>query len=568
MLNITCHYEQDKPEWMDGGVKQEEMAEQLKREVKEKAQRRRGERGGERAVHSSDHSASGTDTITGDLVMLSPSRLRNPSILNGPEGRQSNGAVRPCPMEFSIGFQRDGIGCTLSSSNPSERVPFGRSDTILLTFYLEHLLTFLFPFYHPSLLQGGKGWVLEMMVSSPVVRQTALCQSSYFFSLARETANHDVLWEMVLAQTRDAFEVLRQSLQVLSSWDIAEHMHGAARIMAGIMQVQRFEIAVLSFSNCQAHLNGALAIFEQMLNSTGAVESATPSSRFHAVVDKLGPTSWVLPTQGIQVPSAEQAAFHFSSSLLILDDIIASTVLQEQPKLYKYHGSLLGLDDGAQPTIDLETTVGCQNWVMRQIGEIAMLDAWKQQCKRAGNLDVMELVRRATAIKEPLQSNLTRLESSPATTPVKDNGLLDILTADYYRQSKASSSQSSLITRVWAHAALIYLFVVVSGWQPASAEVHYHVSQIIQLLTHEISPPALLRTAVWPFCVAGCLAEPTQACYLRSLVEPLQPPSVFGTVRKALGIMEEVWRSRNSGDAASRDLAACFRSQGDLILLV
>src|SRR4051794_34348167 len=44
-LHIVCHYHDEKPEWMDGGVKQEEMSERLKREVKENAiYRRRGER--------------------------------------------------------------------------------------------------------------------------------------------------------------------------------------------------------------------------------------------------------------------------------------------------------------------------------------------------------------------------------------------------------------------------------------------------------------------------------------------------------------------------------------------
>lgn len=73
---------------------------------------------------------------------------------------------------------------------------------------------------------------------------------------------------------------------------------------------------------------------------------------------------------------------------------------------------------------------------------------------------------------------------------------------------------------------------------------------------------------MWPFCVAGCLAEPAQEAHLREMVESLQPPSVFGTVRKALEIMENVWRNRDVGDFANCDLATCFRGQGDLVLLV
>jgi len=51
-------------------------------------------------------------------------------------------------------------------------------------------------------------------------------------------------------------------------------------------------------------------------------------------------------------------------------------------------------------------------------------------------------------------------------------------------------------------------------------------------------------------------------------VEALQPPSVFGTVHKALEIMENVWHNRDAGGTASHDLATCFKSQGDLVLLV
>jgi C6 transcription factor Pro1 len=196
------------------------------------------------------------------------------------------------------------------------------------------------------------------------------------------------------------------------------------------------------------------------------------------------------------------------------------------------------------------------------------LDAWKQQCKRAGNLDVMELVHRATALKDFLEAHLTSLEINPAIIRKEGNNMLEVFTADYWQESKTPASQNSLVTRVWAHAALLYLFVVVSGWQPASVDVRYHVGQIIELLTSQISPPELLRTMVWPFCVAGCLAEPALEPQLRGMVEALQPPSVFGTVRKALEIMETVWCNREARDAANRDLAMCFRSQGDLVLLV
>ncbi|KAI3322971.1 fungal-specific transcription factor domain-containing protein [Xylariaceae sp. AK1471] len=563
-LNITCYYDQEKPDWMDGGVRQEEMAEKLKREVKERGHRRLGSR----ATHiSSDGAAFGRATTSARTVLPQTVSTQPMSDAFELSPLSHSGGIEPCPKAFDVTTPRRAV-CQFATSGARDGVAFGSSDAILIMFYIEHVLPFLFPFYHPPLLQGGRAWVLEMMISSPVVRQATLCQSSYFFSLSRDTANGEVDWEIVLAQTREAFEVLRQSLQVINSSNITEHVHGAVRVMSSIMQVQRFEIAVLSFDNCQAHLNAALALFRQLLDIGDTTEPLGLGSSFRAVMNQLGPPSRIFPAQCGQVPSAEQAAFRFSSTLLIFDDIIASTVLQEQPRLYEYHRVLLEDIDGTGLSIDLEAAVGCQNWVLLHIGETSVLDAWKQRCKSSGNLDVMELVRRATLIKSCLETRLAGLEADTIPSPKESNSVFDVFAADYNQYTKTIARQKPLVTSVWAHAALIYLSVVVSGWQPASADVRYHVERIFQLLIHEISPPELLRTMVWPLCVAGCLAEPALQTQLYNMVEALQPRTVFGTLRKALEVMESVWRNVDSGDVASRDLATCFRIQGELVLLV
>ncbi|KAF1841394.1 uncharacterized protein K460DRAFT_379483 [Cucurbitaria berberidis CBS 394.84] len=564
-LHIVCHFDQDKPEWMDGGVRQEEMAERVKSEVKEKGYLRREER----AVHVSVDQVSAAEATIDDVEMIfpiAPKCLPNPICASSrTTDTRSNGA-EPY-TEASTTSPLRPVDCLLLEKDPKESMILGGSDTILLMFYLEYLLPLLFPFYRPSVLEGGRAWILEMMTRSPVIRQTAFCQSSYFFSLARGTGDGDgdVHWETLLAQTRDAFEMLRQALRIIDGAGIAEHLHGAVRILASIMQVQRFEVAILCFDNCQAHLNAAVALFKQLLDSPGVTD---PNSSFKAVLTGLGPSSWIPLAPSVEMPSPEQAAFRFSSALLVLDDIIASTVLQEPPKLYEYHRSLLSNIDGNDPAINLEAIVGCQNWVLLEIGEIVVLDAWKVQCRRAGVLDVMELVHRATSIKVSLESQLARLETDPLCVSKESNSLLDVFAFDHGRHTRSLASQSNLVTRVWAHAALIYLSVVVPGWQPASVDVYYHVSRAVELIRHQISPPELLRTMVWPLCVAGCLAEPSHEAHFRGLVEALQPPSVFGTLRKALEIMENVWRNRDSEDASSRDLAMCFRSQGDLVLLI
>lgn len=534
---------------MDGGAKQEEMANRLKREVKESRRR--------------DRYMAHRHAIVEPTTYDNQKRVEQFAISESQ--RDKNNPQEPRPETANTPLQRE-HDCKFASKHVSGNMGFARSDTILLTFHLQSILPFLFPFYNPPILEGGRSWILEMMISSPVVRQATLCQSSYFFSLARGVSNDNSTWETVLARTRDAFSVLRQSLQFIQSSSITEHLHGAVRIMASIMQIQRFEVAVLSFENCRAHLNAALALFRQLLDSSEAVEPAGNRSKFASVISLLGPAIRLLTAQDVHVPSAEQAAFRFSSTILLFDDIIASAVSQEQPKLYEYHHCLLNSSDGTEPAINFETTVGCQNWVLLHVSETAMLDAWKQGCKSAGSLNMIDVVHRATPIKDSLERHLTQLGNNildPGSR--QSSSLLEIFMTGY---SQPLSAQTVLVTQVWAHATLLYLSVVVSGWQPHSIDVRYHVDKIIELLTSRISPPALLRTMVWPFCVAGCLAEPARIPHFRAIADALQPPSVFGTVRKALEIMENVWRNQDAEDSLSRDLATCFRNQGDLILLV
>ncbi|KAK7211564.1 hypothetical protein V2G26_018742 [Clonostachys chloroleuca] len=113
-LCITCHYGDKKPEWMDGGTRQEKMIEQLKREVKQNAPYRRFER----------------PHVSGDKVFNTGSgeRLAGPQNMM-PEPKQ-NGRDRSKESHVS---PSQGTSCFhLDRSSV-----VGRSDSILTTFYLQ-----------------------------------------------------------------------------------------------------------------------------------------------------------------------------------------------------------------------------------------------------------------------------------------------------------------------------------------------------------------------------------------------------------------------------------------------
>ncbi|KAL3496686.1 fungal-specific transcription factor domain-containing protein [Aspergillus germanicus] len=554
-LYITCHYSRGKPEWMDGGVRQKEMAVRIKAEVKESADRRRWKR----VIHASSSvpyndttSTAGSNELPDPLPSDQPpwTNAAVSSLMNGEAAPRTQTATPNCRPKTG---NHDVNGTTMN-----------QSDYILFSFYLEHLLPFLFPFYRPPILQGGRAWIMELMLNSPVMRQATLCQSSYFFSVIHGSSDCASLDALVGARTRDAFAMLRQSIQLIGNLDINEQLQDAARILVSIMQLQRFEIAIMSFQNCQAHLNAAVALFKRLMEDVGGLKAVGPRLAYGTVLQHLGPSTRILPTDSFQVPSAEQAAFSFASTLAILDDIITSTASQEEPKLYEYHRYLL---DDADSPIDAEAVVGCRNWILLGISEIARLDAWKQRCKRAGSLDMMELVRRASPIKSSLETGLAGLDIEPVNSTRGIGVLLSVFLGNN-GQGPVSLCQKTLAIPVWAHAALLYLFVVVSGWQPRSEEVAYHVTKILDTLTNGVEPPGLLRAIVWPFCIAGFLAQPHDEWRFRKLVHDLQPSSVFGTARKALELMENVWRNRDAGNSINFDLGTLFSSPGELILLV
>lgn len=517
---------------MDGGDGQTCKAEQVKREIKTKARLRRGEPIIQAASDFMVTRSNGAEPMAPDQSPGSSDIVTAGNVETMTQG----------PQEHADWSQH-------GPQARNEPHAFEGSDVVLSLFYLEKVLPFLFPFYNPSLRRGGKAWILEMMVKRPAIRQAILCQSSYFSVVSGEVIG-DASWESVLKQGESAFRTLRESLEVMENLDIEHNLGCAVRVMASILQVHRFEITIMSFGNWQTHLNAALRLFEQLLNGR---------SGFHGIMDRLGPPV-VRGVQNAQLPNPEQAAFRFSSALIIFDDIIASTMLQTRPVLYDYHRSLLcsGSEED-EPPVDTGAVVGIQNCVLLLIGEVASLDAWKMECEKNGNLDILELAQHATTIKKSLVFKLTEVEDMQVGENI---GL-----PDPPMNQGFGTSHRPLVTTIWAHAALLYLCVVTSGWQPANDDVRYHVNRVVEL-SYQIHPQALLRTIEWPFWIAGCLAEPAQETLFRQLIQGLRPPQLFGKLRKVLEIMENVWLRKARGHGATQCLAACFGTPEHPVLLV
>ncbi|KAI3323934.1 fungal-specific transcription factor domain-containing protein [Xylariaceae sp. AK1471] len=532
-LQITCHFGNEKPSWMDGGFRQKEKAEGVKREVRSAAARRRG-------------------TLPMDVLEpIAAEPDKDAGLATGGLNEQS--ALTQCPP-----FRGE---LTLDS----------KLDRHFMMLYFDHFFPFLFPFYKPLLLEGGRTWIIELVVGNQAMWHTTLCLSTYFVSVALDGAvsGHNVCktlaWEKLLKQMGVTFMMLQRNLQEVASSNTQDLIVKTSRTMGSIIQLQRFEISVGNFENCQKHLGAAIALFRQIFRAADNDIDSGKLPTFYGVLSHMGRPLWAITSQQSGAWSSDQAAFRFYSALLVVDDIIASTCMEKPPRLLEYHTQLLtnGGSPDEKPPLNLEDFIGCENWVMLQIGEIAALDAWKKSMRNAGQLDMMELVARASAIKQALLGNLARLDAA-ANTP-KTNWL-GLFTLYNDQLPPMPGGCTAFVTRVWAHAALLYLSVVVSGWQPGSAGIRENVVRTLALLG-QMPAPELLRTMVWPFCMVGCLAEPGEECRLRAMADALVPHRLFGAAWKALEIIENVWKCRDEL-TIDTDFAACVCSLGYVSLLV
>jgi C6 transcription factor Pro1 len=580
-LLITCHNGEQKPDWIDGGEKQQRMVAALKDEVKEKAPCRRSlAYASQRAAaeHLSDPLPAGADV---DMEM-DGKMLLDPQVVGSSEHHVDGTLLDPSSRDLALQSDANWIPI----KDPHQTTNWAGLNRGFIVSYLDYYFPFMFPFYQPSILDCGRGWIIDFIAESRAMEQTTLGLSSYFFSLMLETteSGHEackrIAWEKLLKQIHCTFRFLQQELGDLTT--MAEPQvdhHYLARIvhlLGSVLLLQRFETMVKSYENCQAHLSAAVELFRRLLAAaepTGGKASLCTAARFESMVRRLRFRPPPRPTgfQRHQAPSSEQMAFRFFAALLLVDDIVASTALEQEPVLYEFHDGILGSDQWPasegedRALVRLDAMMGCHNWAMVAVGKISALDAWKKRQRRAGDLDVMDLALRAASIKSLLMANLRRAESEPHRVPDTSDVPMNLF-IPFKDESSAATTQSLLATRIWAHAAAIYLAVVVSGWQPNSFEIRHHVASIISLLSQRKLSTAVLRTVAWPYCIAGCLADATQEASLRGVVQDLRPPGLLGPLLKGLEIMESVWRKRDVLDSAW-DVAACFRSPGHLILL-
>ncbi|KAL2199440.1 fungal-specific transcription factor domain-containing protein [Corynascus similis CBS 632.67] len=593
-LEIDCLYSNDKPEWMDGAEKQKQKAEWLKREVKRRAAHRRERRylqGLEIRLESLD--VSHTD----DSDTTTPKHLINaiPPSLGANSSTTSHANTEDSTPKS--GFDSASTGSSVSIPSPSELLEsptwqcdepkerFAKEEEAHSTMmYLDYVFPFLFPYYRPSFADVGRGWLLVLLIKNKALFHSALSLAGYFYGIVlghiedatQQCHTHNL--ETLHKQQGLALQWLQREMQDIVTRGVKGNLAEANRVMASIIQLMTCEVAIAKPGNWVMHLNAAAELFNEIMKHHAVTDAGHHC--FMMVLLQLGsrPFTW---TPKNHPWGSDQAILRFFTAQLLFLDTLASTALQEPPRLLQWHQHLMATLEERErlnmpasekeqtvPHINLQEFIGVENWVILAIGEIAALDAWKKEVKRAGSFSIAHLVNRASAIEGRLRSSLQALASSinqsgPGTVDGRQH-LLQYFAGSFSPQLMHGST---LNTRIWAQAAITYLNVVLSGWQPSSPEIRNSVTQTIEMVL-SLPSPDCLRTLVWPFTITGCLAAPDQEQTFRDLVAGMGPLKVFGTIRESFAIMEKVWERRTEIDPDHWDLAAALNCLGRPALLM
>lgn len=565
---------------MDGGRQQQLMAEHLKREIKHNALVRRG-RNRMRNTRRIRDDFDETNQSDPSLRPPPPERYAETASLHEPitpiATPPSPARLAFPPGQIDLRQPDQDIGVELSPEETStvatEQHDF---ESGLLMSYLDYAFPVLFPFYKPSVLEGGRAWLLTLALRHPAFYHNIVGLAACFFCAVpvQPGPKHDTCTvkaqSELHAQLDKAVQGVQESLRDVTRHGICHSLAENIRLLGNIVQLVNFEVAFASSENWQIHLFAAVDLFEQIIEHNR--RSCQTTVVMGTMLEKLRGS---VPAN-CSILSAEQAALRFFASMLVYQDIIACTARETTPALMQYYDELLSKKPNVdQPSLlKLENYIGCHNWILRSVAEISSLSEWKKMAKRAGALDMMDLVRRATSIQDDLREGTARLEDAASDpwsqAPFSPYRPLETILAKSNINNGSTASQSvdqSVISKTWAHAAQVYLSTVLSGWQPCNIQLRSHVAQALDLLS-TIDNPSWLRTLAWPFCVTGCFATEEQESAFRDVANASGGLAMFGTLRDALAIMEKVWSLRTHFDADTWDIAFCLRILGHSVLLV
>jgi hypothetical protein len=518
---------------MDGGPQEKAVVQEFKQIVKSTSRRKQGF----------------FDRGNGDTVR----RGREIAPRATPPGTETPGAGAGTPSAENEAGGGGGTpvgGSSLGSVSAEE-------STLLMNF-LDEIFPLQYPVYKPDLLEGGRGWLLQLLLRTKPLYHAALALSSYHLMIsglsmisAECRVFSAVKKEERLAMCLEEVQRTIRDVQVFTK----ERSHNALGLLASVVQLVFLEVFLVvgtkrsganlanqlfagDRSAWMIHLDAAVDMFQKGCRDELLHCGLTQKSK--ALIQHGMPLGHFDPADDGATIVQEVVTFRFMEATIIWLDLIASITSGASPTLLQVHSETFRPHS---PT-KLEKIVGCPNWLAIQIGRTADLHARMADAQRLGmRVDRARLLQEYNSIHAEIQSGVEE------TT-----------------KSKSGSSVLSvpIPAMVFPHMAIIYLHLVVHGFQELD-RLGGVLSEAMQILRNEV-PCNVLSAMIAPLFIIGCVTrQDGEQGYIRTVLSaaPVIQPLLKHRSR-ILPALEEVWIGRQTlgfgwGDA--------IRRCGDLLLV-
>ncbi|CAK7235899.1 hypothetical protein SBRCBS47491_009452 [Sporothrix bragantina] len=578
-LGISCRNGDDKrPQWMDGGEAQEKHTLVIRAQIKEHQVRERSLAAQLRKVQKRQRQADEESKLQREAWGALATREKKQPDANQSQSTQSSLSSRTAVPQSAPP--------TVAFESPTQS--YISADFIVM--YLDYVFPFLFPHYRPTVFEGGRAWVLATLQTQKPLYHTAMSLASYFLALITQTPTQATTQSPSNTATMAEPYTALKSVCGRYIWDIlGDHMDEASRavravidsiprepfkvtlvqrtrLLVNIVQLQVFEISMggTTAGTRGIHLRAATEEFNSIFQEHDSLDNIL-AELDHSYSGSLQGPGW-------RIWNIDQAAFRFAAIVLLYMDIVDSTTRQAAPHLRKWHPKLIEqADENAKDSkrLRMEDVVGCQGWMLMLISEIAVLANWTSKGTDLLNRDT-ELHARAQSILWHINNGLKHLvrdtdsANSPHSTSASASSPAPYMKAYYRPDGGTQLEEQACITRIWAHAGLLYLetFTRKCACNNCSSKSHNkNVTTILQLL-QQVSSPAVLRGLIWPIFVTGIMASVDQRETIRAVIDTAGPLQKFGGLASTLQHLEELW---NRQPPQHDELTRSFRDSASLL---
>ncbi|KAH6603544.1 hypothetical protein Trco_008319 [Trichoderma cornu-damae] len=462
------------------------------------------------------------EQVRAELSLVKRAVKQNARLLN--KGADRAVGTEPQLRAISSSKQQQdtvaGAEQALWASCPSQEIRYREAELIML--YLDYIFPIQYPYYTDNPELGGRGWLFWLLMNNRPLRQASLTLAALYqrTKFARGTEYMEA--ELIEYHTT-ALSAMRHALSANEDDLALGYGEKLITFISSGCCLISFEVLQGGSLSWQTHLDALTTVASRITPPPAAGQGYEP------------PAEQAPNGEGSPLWRGMKYARRFELTKLLWFEILSTASTGVPPRM-PYRQWL------SSEEILMADFVGCQNWVMRVIGDLSIIQA-------AGEGVGLEERRESLlGLEEMLRDGIERLRMETGHQPLP---------------------VSLYISRVFAAGALVQLHVIFASTHPSEANIYGAVASAMDELRQ--APKGLsLRGAVWPICIAGSMAQPDQQPFFEHLMARMLNKSTtnFGNCGSVQRILRQCWTRRHEDPRGEWTWRDAMEDVGDFPLLV